>query len=174
MQKKSQSAKFEKYAAMAKSLKAINAKIITPTDICFDIRAILKCRWGCEYFSPDSIRCGMRDTTYQERVEMVKSYSHILLIHSRDARELSTAVLEIERKAFLDGYYFAFAIRTCNLCKVCADKKGNPCPTPEKIRPCDQSFGIDVYKTARNLGLPCNVLQSKNDIQNRYGFVLLD
>lgn len=174
MQKKSQSAKFEKYAEMAKSLNAINAKIISPQNIIFDIRAILKCRWGCEDFSPDNIRCGARETSYQERVEMVKSYNHILLVHSHDARELSIAVLEIEKAAFLDGYYFAFAIRYCNLCKICAAKQENPCPTPEKVRPCDQSFGIDVYKTARNLRLPCEVLQSTSDIQNRYGFVLLD
>lgn len=53
-------------------------------------------------------------------------------------------------------------------------ENGEPCPFPDKVRPCDQTFGIDVYKTARNLGLPCEVLQNKNDIQNRYGFVLID
>jgi predicted metal-binding protein len=167
-------AKFGKYTDLAKSLKAVNAKIISPQDIIFDIRAILKCRWGCEDSFQNSIRCGTRNTSYQERVEMVKGYDHILLVHFHDARELSIAVLEIEKIAFLDGYYFAFAIRTCNLCKICAVQQGSPCPTPEKIRPCDQSFGIDVYKTARNLGLPCKVLQSEHDIQNRYGFVLLD
>lgn len=165
---------FEKYIDLAKSLKMVNAKIISPQDIFFDIRAILKCRWGCEDFFQNSIRCDTRDTTYQERVEMVKSYNNILVVHTHDARELSIAVLEIERTAFLDGYYFAFAIRTCNLCKVFAIQQRKPCPTPDKVRPCDQSFGIDVYKTARNLGLPCDVLQSKDDIQNRYGFVLLD
>jgi predicted metal-binding protein len=51
---------------------------------------------------------------------------------------------------------------------------GNPCPTPEKVRPCDQAFGIDVFKTVRSLGLPCEVLKNKEDQQNRYGFVLLD
>ena len=164
----------EKYTQLAKELKMVNAMIISPQDICFDIRAVLKCRWGCEDFFQEDIRCHSRDTTYQERVEMVKRYNHILLVHSHDARELSVAVLEIERTAFLDGYYFAFAIRTCNLCKVCAVQQGNPCPTPDKVRPCDQSFGIDVYETVRNLGLPCEVLQNRNDIQNRYGFVLLD
>jgi predicted metal-binding protein len=165
---------YDKYLELAESLNMINAKMISPTDIFFDIRAILKCRWGCEDFFQNSIRCGTRNTTYQERVEMVKSYKDILLVHSNDARELSVAVLEIERTAFLDGYYFACAIRTCNLCKVCTSQLGKPCPTPEKVRPCDQSFGIDVYKTARNLGLPCEVLQSKQDVQNRYGFVLID
>jgi predicted metal-binding protein len=87
---------------------------------------------------------------------------------------LSAAVLEVERAAFLDGYYFAFAIRTCNLCEPCKAKQGNPCPTPDKVRPCDSSFGIDVYKTVRKLGWPCEVLKTKDEIQNRYGFVLLD
>ena len=166
--------KFEKYVELAKSLEATDARLISPQDICLDIRAILKCRWGCEDFFQNNIRCSTKDTTYQERVEMVKSYNNILLVHSHDAQELSAAVLEIERMAFLDGYYFACAIRACNLCKVCAAQQGKPCPTPEKVRPCDQSFGIDVYKTVRHLGLPCEVLQSKGDIQNRYGFVLLD
>ncbi len=164
----------EKYIQSAKELGMIDAVIISPKDICFDIRAILKCRWGCEDFFHQTIRCHTRDTTYQERVEMIKRYNHILLAYSNDARALSQAVLEIERAAFLDGYYFSFAIRFCNLCKSCAVKEEKPCPTPDKVRPCDQSFGIDVYKTVRNLGLPCNVLQNKEDVQNRYGFVLID
>jgi predicted metal-binding protein len=167
----------EKYIQLAKNLGMTNALLITPDHIAFDIRAILKCRWGCEYSvysSHENIKCYIRDTTYQERVQMLKTYNHILLVHSHNAKELSEAVLEIERTAFLDGYYFASAIRSCNLCEVCAVKKGNLCPTPRKIRPCDSIFGIDVYKTVRNLGLPCEVLKTKDDIQNRYGFVLID
>ena len=164
----------EQYIHLAKELKMVNAMIISPQEIYFDIRAILKCLWGCEYHFQENIKCSTKGTTYQERVEMVKGYNHILLVHSHDARALGAAVLEIERRAFLDGYYFASAIRACNLCKVCVAQRGNPCPTPHKVRPCDQSFGIDVYKTVRNLGLPCDVLQNKNEIQNRYGFVLLD
>ena len=164
----------QKYVELAKSLKATDARLISPQDIFFDIRAILKCRWGCEDFHKSDVRCGTRDTTFQERVEMVKSYNNILLVHSHNAQELSMAVLEIERTAFVDGLYFACAVRACNLCQVCAAKQGKPCPTPERIRPCDQSFGIDVYKTARHLGLPCDVLKSEKDVQNRYGFILLD
>jgi predicted metal-binding protein len=164
----------EKYVTLAKELGMVNAILISPEDISFDVRAILKCRWGCEDFFQDSIRCHERNTRHPERIEMVKSYNQILLLHSHNPRKLSKTVLEIEKAAFLDGYYFAFAIRTCNLCKVCAVQQRKPCPTPEKVRPCDQIFGIDVYKTARNLGLPCAILQSKEDIQNRYGFVLLD
>ncbi len=164
----------EKYLQLARKLGMVDALIIPPEGIFFDIRAILKCRWGCDDFFQDSIRCHTRDTTHSERVEMIKRYRHILLCHSHDARALSEAVLEIERAAFLDGYYFAFAIRTCHLCVICAVQESKPCPTPDKVRPCDQSFGIDVYKTARSLGFPCEVLQSKEDTQNRYGFVLID
>lgn len=163
----------DRYVQMAKELGVLDAIPISPADVFFDIRAVLKCRWGCEDFSNRSIKCHVRDTTFQERVEMVGRYSDILLLHSNDARTLSKAALEIERSAFLDGNYFAFAIRYCMLCKECAVQHGKPCPTPAKIRPCDQAFGIDVYKTARHQGLPCEVLQDRNDMQNRYGFVLI-
>jgi predicted metal-binding protein len=152
----------------------VNAKLISPKDIFFDIRAILKCRWGCEDFYKDSIKCNTRNTSLQERIEMIKAYKSILLIHSHNATELSEVVLKLEKAAFLDGYYFSFAIRYCKLCKSCAVDLGKPCPTPERVRPCDQSFGIDVYKTVRNLGLPCDVLQTKKEVQNRYGFVLIE
>jgi predicted metal-binding protein len=162
------------YIQLAQELKMVNARLLSSDDIVFDIRAILKCRWGCEDYFQQSIKCHTRGTTYQERVEMIKRYAHILLVHAHDARQVSRAVLEIERAAFLDGHYFAFAIRTCHLCKACAVDEGKPCVTPEKIRPCDQTFGIDVYATARQAGLPCQVLQNPDDVQNRYGFVLID
>ena len=166
--------RMEKYVSLAKELKMLDAVVISAQDICFDMRAILKCLWGCQQHFAENIKCSTRGTTYQERVEMVRGYSHILLLHSHDAWALSAAVLEIERRAFLDGYYFAAAIRACNLCRDCAAQRGEPCPTPQKVRPCDQSFGIDIYQTVRNLGLPCEVLQDKDEMQNRYGFVLLD
>jgi len=162
-----------KYIEFAKELKMTDAVIITPRDICFDIRAILKCLWGCEN-DPDNIRCNKRDLSIQERMDMVKAYHHILLVHANDASSVSLAVLEIERRAFLDGYYFSSALRTCNICPECSVKNGQPCPNPKKIRPCDSGFGIDIYKTVRSLGLPINVLQNKTDMQNRYGFVLID
>jgi predicted metal-binding protein len=166
--------KYDKYIQMAKDLKMINAKIISIDDIYFDIRAILKCRWGCEDFFNQTIKCNTRNTSYIERTEMINAYKDILLVHSHDAREVSKAVLEIERAAFLDGYYLSFAIRYCRWCKSCAVDQGKSCANPEKVRPCDQIFGIDVYRTARKQGLPCDVLQSKEDVQNRYGFVLLE
>jgi predicted metal-binding protein len=166
--------RLEKYVKMAGDLGMVHALWIGPQDFCFDRRAVLKCRWGCGDYSQENPRCSTRGTSFEERVAMVKDYMDILLLHCHDAHQLSKAVLEIERSAFLDGYYFAFAIRACNLCAECVVQRGGTCPTPEKIRPCDQSFGIDVYKTARELGLPCEPLQNPDDLQNRYGFVLIE
>jgi predicted metal-binding protein len=97
-----------------------------------------------------------------------------LMVHSHDAHELSKSLLELERISFLDGHYFSFVLRTCHACKVCTYTKGKDCPNPLKIRPCEAAFGIDVYQTARTLGLPCRPLQTKEDIQNRYGFLLIN
>lgn len=63
---------------------------------------------------------------------MIKKYSHILLLHSNSARDVNTAALKIEREAFLNGYYFAFAIRYCYLCEACSLNIGKNCPFPEK------------------------------------------
>ena len=163
-----------KYIQLAKDLGMEHASLIRPEDIFFDVRAIIKCLWGCNEHTPGNIKCDTRGSTLQERISMFKAYHDILLLHSHDASALSAAVLDIERQAFLDGCYLAMGVRACNLCKECNVTNGKPCPTPKKIRPCESSFGIDVYKTVRRLGLPCEVLQDKNDIQNRYGFVLID
>ena len=164
----------QKYIQLAKELKMEDAVLITPQQVYFDKRVILKCRWGCESSSVDNPRCGARGTTYDERVEIIRCYNHILFLHSHDSRQLTRAALEIERAAFLDGYYFAGVIRCCCFCDHCILEQGKDCAHPEKVRPCDQLFGIDMYKTARQLGFPCQVLQSKDEQQNRYGLVLID
>ena len=161
----------EKYVQLAKELGMVDAFIISPKKICFDIRVILKCKWGCEQ---KSIKCDTHGISYDERVEMLKKFKHILLVHSHNGRELSKTLLELERRAFLDDHYLAFAVRYCNFCEDCRINKGEDCAFPEKVRPCEQLFGIDVFKTVRNLGLPINVLQDKDELQNRYGLLLID
>lgn len=164
----------QRYIELAKELGMSGAVLLKPDQVFMDPRAILKCRWGCEDFAKRTLKCSTRDTSFAERREMLDSYQNILLVHGHDAHEMSKALLEIERRAFLDGNQFAFALRYCKLCPKCALDQGKDCVHPEKMRPCDQSFGIDVFRTAREAGLPIQVLQHKDDRQNRYGFVLLN
>lgn len=164
----------EKYIGIAEQNGAEQALVISPEDIFFDRRVILKCRWGCEDQSePNRIKCGSRGLDFETARATVREYETILLIHHHDRVKLSQTARKIERAAFLDGHYLASALHCCNLCKSCSIDAGKPCPTPLRVRPCDQSFGVDVYKTARRLGLPCKPLQSETETQNRYAFVLI-
>jgi predicted metal-binding protein len=161
------------YIELALEMKMLHARLITPEDMVFDIRTLLKCRWGCENHDNKSFKCRERRTSFEERLQMIKADKNILFIHSHDGGDVSRACLEIERRAFLDGNPLAFAVRYCNLCKKCAVDENLPCVQPEKVRPCEALFGIDVYATAKRHGLPCYPLQHKDEVQNRYGFVCI-
>ena len=162
------------YLDLAKEMGMVNALLLSPDDIVFDIRTLLKCHWGCENHDNTSYKCQKRDTAPADRMAMVKAYNTILMIHGHTGRDVSRAALEIERRAFLDGHHLAFAIRYCNLCKSCAVDDGKACVQPLKVRPCEAIFGIDVYRTAARFDLPCYPLKDKDETQNRYGFVCID
>jgi predicted metal-binding protein len=164
----------QKYESIAERYNSGHFLTISPQQIVFDIRAILKCRWGCDFSKNKGIRCETHNLSVEERREIIHSYHNIILLHNHDAKALTHACLDIEKELFFDGYYFAFTLRTCNYCDNCNVQKGLDCPYPEKVRPCEEMFGIDVYKTVKNLGLPIEVLKSKDEMQNRYGFVLID
>jgi predicted metal-binding protein len=164
----------EKYCQLGLEMGLSHVVSLGPEQVFFDPRARLKCRWGCEDFHQPTIKCGSRGLSHAECVEMINRYSDILLLHGHDAHVLSKAVLALEAAAFHDGHYFAFGVRACKLCPSCAVDQGKECIQPEKVRPCDQAMGIDIYRTARAASLPIRVLQSKNEQQNRYGLVLIN
>lgn len=164
----------KKYRDIADNYNILDLKLITPADIEFDLRARLKCRWGCDCSAGITIRCDDKGFSLEAAKETIYGYTNIFILHSNDAYQLSQACLEIEKELFLAGYYFAFTLRACNYCRECAVKKDKVCPYPEKIRPCEEMMGIDVFKTVTELGLPIAVLKDRKEIQNRYGFVLID
>ncbi len=49
------------YIQLAGKLGMENAVPVSPKEIYFDVRALLKCRWGCEYYSENSARCGSKN-----------------------------------------------------------------------------------------------------------------
>ncbi len=135
----------EKYIGIAKNKDAQNVLVISPNDIVFDRRAILKCLWGCEDQSEiNRIKCGSRGLSFDEAKATINEYRRILLIHHHDCVLLSKIARKIEQTAFVDGFYFTCAMRFCHLCKNCKIDSGKPCHMPHKIRPCDQSFGVVV------------------------------
>jgi predicted metal-binding protein len=80
-----------------------------------------------------------------------------------------------ERKAFVEGYYFAFSLSDCGLCKECAGFTNGECRNVVKARPAFHSVGIDVFKTVRQLGLPINTLfDPAAEEQNWYAAVFVE
>jgi predicted metal-binding protein len=138
--------KFDKYIQKAEKMGAIDAVIINSSDIVIDPRTLLKCMYGCETW-------GKNWTCPSVPNALQISY-------------------ELERDAFVDGYYFAFSMSDCDLCKDC--KYPEPCKHPKKARPALQGLGIDVYATVRKQGLPIKTLKSEDEEQNWYSLVLIE
>lgn len=106
---------------------------------------------------------------------MLKEYKKAVLIHGEAHSGLSRIAVKLERQAFLDGYYKAFALGAgpCDLCRTCALDDGE-CRHPEKARPSMEGCGIDVYRTARNNGYPIQVVKNSRCDQNYYSLLLLE
>ena len=145
------------------------------TDIVFDSRVILKCIFGCkDYGKLHSCPYQRSPLSMEEYQRVLEKYSWGIIIGCGDKPSSQHISYEIERDCFLDGYYFAFSLSDCGLCKTCSKASDNDCVFPEKARPAFHSVGIDVFKTVRNLGLPIDVLRSKDDAQHWYSAVFVE
>ena len=90
-------------------------------------------------------------------------------------RSRRALTFELERKAFVEGYYFAFSLSDCGLCKECAGFTNGECRNVVKARPAFHSVGIDVFKTVRQMGLPIETLPNRDHPdQNWYSAVFVE
>jgi len=160
----------DKYVKAALDMGATNARAISSRDLVFDPRTFLKCM-GCASFG--AWRCPPNHPTHAEARVMLEKYTNVLLIHAHDKKALSKMAREIERQAFLDGNYFAFALAACYHCEKCKRPEEGPCVNPDGRRPHSYSLGIDIFRTVTAQGLPIRVLQSQEEEQNWYAFVLI-
>lgn len=165
----------DKYIKKALDMGAKNSVKFSITDIAFDSRVILKCMFGCGDFGKSHTCPYQRSPlSMYEYKKVFKKYSHGIIIGC-DEKPLSQHIsYEIERDCYLDGYYFAFSLSDCGLCKSCAKGVEKECAFPKKARPAFHSVGIDVFKTVRSLGLPIEVLKDENEPQNWYSAVFIE
>jgi predicted metal-binding protein len=164
-----------KFAEMALKLGADHAVLFKIEDVEFDSRTILKCMFGCKDWGKGHT-CPSRPGSLKpwEYRDIFLKYSWGIIIHSTDKKISQDVSFEIERQAFLDGYYFAFSLSDCALCKECQGFKGAECANPQKARPAFHSVGIDVFKTVRKFGLPIDTLKTREDQQNWYSAVFIE
>lgn len=144
-------------------------------DIAFDTRTILKCMFGCTDWGKGPTcpsRPGALSVFDFQRV--LREYSWGIIVHSSSKKMSQDVSFELEREAFLKGYYFAFSMSDCAICGQCVGLSGRECANRVKARPAFHSAGIDVFKTARRFSLPIETLKDETEPQNWYSAVFVE
>lgn len=160
---------------MALDKGADHAILFRTEDIAFDNRTILKCMFGCKDWGKGHT-CPSRPNSLKpwEYRKVFEEYSWGVIIHSTNKKISQDVSFDVEREAFLKGYYFAFSLSDCAICGECAGFKNTDCRDPKKARPAFHSVGIDVFKTVRKFNLPIDTLKNQNDTQNWYSAVFIE
>ena len=157
----------------AVALGALHAKVISPRKVFTASWVRWKCRYGCDGFGSSRL-CPPHSPTPDETRQVLDEYTHAILIHFDALTDVRGVIAQLERTAFLDGFYkaFGFACGPCGLCPTCAFENG--CRHAEQARPAMEACGIDVFRTAREAGFPIEVVTSRRARQNYYGLLLLE
>jgi predicted metal-binding protein len=157
----------------ALELGAIEAKLISTSEISFDPRSFLKCRFGCNRWGkfwtcPPHLALSQED--FRQAFEQ---YSQALIIKTKDPKTGQNVALALEKEAMLShGAQFAFAMILCVQCDECAYP--DPCRFPHLARPSMDAYGIDIGKTLEPLGFKVEFDQEGQLLPAWYGMVLLD
>ena len=142
-----------------------------------------RCQFGCnEYGKAGS--CPPAVPSIEECRNMIFEYNNAIILHfimkstKQDEKiNLMSALLELEREIFLEGYYKSFLLQyaDCVFCKICAaGGTREKCVNKIKCRPSIDAMGIDMFQTARNAGYEIQVLKEYNDVQNRFAILLIE
>ncbi len=165
----------EKYIQKALKMGADHAVEFKTEDIVFDPRTLLKCMFGCGDWGKGHT-CPSRpgSLTPWQYEELFKKYSWGIIVHSHDKKISQEASFAIESEAFTDGYYLAFSLSDCSLCKECMGFKSYDCVNKRKARPAFHSVGIDVFKTVQKFNLPLFTLKEMTEEQNWYSAIFIE
>jgi len=164
----------EELRDLAVKLGAEDARLMESKNVVVKNWVRWKCRFGCGNYGK-SLMCPPFSPTPDETRALLKEYEYALLFRQKaPATDLHKLALELERCAFLQGFYSAlgFTAGSCKLCEKCDVEKGL-CAKPQLARPSTESCGIDVFSTARNAGYEMEVLTSKEQEYRRYGLLLI-
>ena len=166
----------EELISYAGQLGAVDAVAFQIDDIVFDSRTLLKCMYGCgDWGKGHTCPSANPQVSMAQYEEMFKRYSYGIIIHANDKKTNHDISYIIESKAFTDGYYLAFSLSDCALCKTCAGFEGKDCINKKKARPAFHSVGIDVFATVKKFGLPLYTLREGDErSQNWYAAVFIE
>jgi len=152
---------------------ALHAKVIEPSSVVASPWVRFKCQFGCDGYG-ECLTCPPYSPTPEQTRALLSSYQRGLLIHGGNHVDITKLAYQVERKAFLSGFYKAFGMGSgpCRLCATCDVTE--PCKNGMEARPAMEAAGIDVFQTVRNNGFSIRVLTSHQCRDNYFGLVLVD
>ena len=161
------------YGTMAIEGGAADARPVATSDVLTAEWVRLRCQYGCGMYGRCRT-CPPHSPTPDLTRRVLDEFETGLLIRSHDQAGLRSLAADIERQAYLDGYYKAFGLHAgpCTLCEMC--ETDEPCKHPSRARPAMEAAGIDVLATARRAGMPVDVLVDRDEIGDYYALVLFE
>jgi predicted metal-binding protein len=149
------------------------AKVIKTETIVIAPWVRIKCQYGCPVYG-QRLSCPPFSPSPEETQKIINTFEWGILLHLPSFSEkIRKIVVELEKEAFLAGYYKSFGLGCgpCHLCSSCNVEAG--CQYPEKARPSMEACGIDVFQTVRNNGFKIEVVNEKNCQENYFGLLLV-
>ena len=154
-------------------LGATEAKQVQTSDIVFDSRSYLKCRFGCNRWGKYWTCPPHLDISPERFMDAFTQYSRAIVIKSSDPNVGQTVTVAIEKEAMLAmGCSFAFAMVLCVECEECAYP--DPCRYPHLARPSMDAYGIDIGKTLEPLDFKVAFDAEGKLLPAWYSMVLID
>jgi predicted metal-binding protein len=141
-----------------------------------------RCIFGCKNYGKKG-SCPPAVPSIEECGKMIYEYENAIIFHfpmqsanQDDIITLMSQLVKLERDVFLAGYYKVFLLQfdSCKLCNECAAGDSRMKCINSMARPGADAMGIDVYKTAHNVGYPIQVVKDRADAMDRYAFLLID
>jgi predicted metal-binding protein len=169
---------------------------INPEDIVVANWVRMKCQYGCPSYGK-KLSCPPYSPVPDDTRKVMEEYSRAFLIgysgrifnrygdedfgvvFPRALKDVRKSIFELEKHAFLSGYYKSFAYGFCGPCTLCTECVVEDgiftCKFAKESRPSMEAAGIDVFKTVRNAGLELEVQTSlKPDDLRMYTLLLLE
>jgi len=166
-----------KLVKFAREIGVAEVKLIRAEDVVVSDWVRLKCQFGCPEYG-QRLTCPPRSPSPEEFRKILKDYQWALLFKivpgdpETASEEAHNVAAKLEREAFLEGYYSAFALSsgTCPYCDECTLKV---CAHYDVARPSMEGCGVDVFSTVRRAGFDLNVVTRRDAPFIYFGLLLL-
>lgn len=167
------------YLEIALKRGVTDAIVIETSKVFTDAWVKMRCQFGCRMYGK-SLCCPPHTPTPEEMRKVLDSYTYGILLHRHftndftPENDFNDVVVSLEQAIFLDGYYKAWSVG-CGPCKKCKECNITAtCLHANQARPSMEACGIDVFRTAREYGLPVKTLKDRSEEIDTYGLILVE